>query len=718
MKKIFKVFRRDLRNIRKNPAALSVVIGLCIIPSLYAWINIKACWDPYVNTGNLPVAVVNNDKGAEINGKEINVGKEVINELKKNDAIGWQFVDSWQGNYGLNEGKYYAMIEIPSDFSEGLTSLTTGSPQKPDIIYKVNEKSNAIANKITNVAKNKVTDEIKSNFVDTVNKEAFDLLNQLGGKLETNKPEILNVRDTLQSANSSLKEIQDFVQKANGDSKSLSSYLSSVRNDLPKVTDQISNLQTTVEASKSLINSTQQTVNAVSNSFSSDVVTMQSTNQELQNLLSKLKELNNAMDTTKMVETLDKLLKLTDSLNKIIDNNIKSLEKINSLTPNDKIVNLINNLNNAKDLVNKEKDQLVDLKTALSNNLSKEDIAKAIDVTSKISNELSSTLINISNNFYNNGAPALNTIGNSLKGGLDTANSVLETTKIVVPQLNALTTFGIASSDVASQQADQITSKLNEFQDEISKLIEKTSGLTEENLNNIIDVMSKNPEEIASFISSPIKVKEEQVYDAGIFGVGLTPFYTTLAIWVGSLLLTSLLTAECEDFEDGTKLNLIQKHFGKMLLFLTISLIQTVIVVLGDIYILGVNPANMPLMFGFAIVSSIVFTVMIFTLVSLFGNIGKAIAIVIMVFQVAGAGGIYPIQTNPKIFEILQPLWPFTYSIDGFREAIAGPIWNSVSKDMKALGIFLLIFLLLCILKKPFHRLTEFVEHKFRESGL
>ncbi len=407
------------------------------------------------------------------------------------------------------------MIEIPSDFSEGLTSLITGSPQKPDIIYKVNEKSNAIANKITNVAKNKVTDEIKSNFVDTVNKEAFDILNQLGGKLETNKPEILKVRDTLQSANSSLKEIQDFVQKANGDSKSLSSYLSSVRNDLPKVTDQINNLQTTVEASKSLINSTQQTVNAVSNSFSSDVVTMQSTNQELQSLLSKLKELNNAMDTTKMVETVDKLVKLTDSLNKIIDNNLKALEKINSVIPNNKIGNLINKLNTAKDLVSKEREQLVALKTALSNNESKENIANAIESVSTISTETSSALINVSNTFYNDGAPTLNTIGNSLKGGLDTANSVLETTKVVVPQLNALTTFGIASSDVASQQADQVTSKLSEFQDAISQLIEKTSGLTEENLNNLIDLMSKNPEEIASFISSPITVKEEQVYDAG-----------------------------------------------------------------------------------------------------------------------------------------------------------------------------------------------------------
>ncbi|MGG5463277.1 YhgE/Pip family protein [Clostridium sp. B9] len=718
MKKIFKVFRRDLRNIRKNPAALSIVIGLCIIPSLYAWINIKACWDPYVNTGNLPVAVVNNDQGTEVNGEEVNVGKEIVDELKKNDAIGWQFVDSWQGNYGLNEGDYYAMIEIPADFSAGLTSLTTGNPKKPDIIYKVNEKTNAIATKITDVAKDEVTKEIKANFVDTVNKEAFDMLNKLGGKLESNKPEILQIRDTLESANSSLKEIQNFVQKANGDSESLSNYLNSVKNDLPKVTEQINNLQGTIEASKSLITSTQQTVSSVSNSFSNDVIQMQSMNQELQSLLSKLKELNNSMDTAKMIETVDKLISTTDSLNKIIATNIESLEKINSVKPNSSISNLIEMLKKSQSLIAQEKEQLVALKTALGNGESKENIAKAIESISNISNEMSSSLINVSNNFYSNGVPALNTIGSSLKGGLDTANSVLETTRVVVPQLNALATYGIASSDVASKQADQISGKLNEFQDEISKLIEKTSGLTEENLNNLIDLMKKNPDEIASFISSPVSVKQEEVYDAGIFGVGLTPFYTVLAIWVGSLLLTSLLTAECEDFEDGTKLNLLQKHFGKMLLFLSISLIQSIIIVLGDIYILGVNPVNMPLMFFFAILSSIVFTVIIFTLVSVFGNIGKAIAIVIMVFQVAGAGGIYPIQTNPKIFEVLQPLWPFTYAIDGFREAIAGPMWDAVNKDIKALGIFFIVFLLGCVLKKPFHKITEFAEHKFREAGL
>lgn len=718
MKKIFKVFGRDLRRIRKNPAALAVVIGLCIIPSLYAWINIKACWDPYVNTGNLPVAIVNNDQGAVVEGEEVNVGNEIVDQLKQNDSIGWKFVDNWQGNYGLNEGEYYAMIEIPSDFSKGLTSLTTGNPQKPDIIYKVNEKTNAIATKITNVAKDEVTKEIKSKFVDTVNKEAFEMSNKLGGKLETNKPAILQIKDTLESANSSLKEIQGFVQKANTDSQSLSKYLNSVKNDLPKVTSQLNNLQSTMESSKTLINSTQQTVNSVSSSFSNDVITVQSMNNELQSLLTKLSQLNEAMDTTKMIETVNQLITTTDSLSQILSTSVESLEKVNAVKPNASIASLINMIKKTQDMVVAEKTQLEALKTAISNGNSKEDIQKSIDSVSTISNEMSSSLVNISNSYYSNGVPALNSIGNSLKGGLDTANSVLETTKIIVPQLNALATYGIASSDVASQQASQISGKLNEFQDEISELLEKTSGLTEKNLNNIIDLMKKNPDEMASFISSPVQVKQEEVYDAGIFGVGLTPFYTVLAIWVGSLLLTSLLTAECDDFEDGTKLNLLQKHFGKMLLFLLISLIQSIIIVLGDIHILGVNPVDMWLMFSFGIISSIVFTVMIFTLVSLFGNIGKAMAIVIMVFQVAGSGGIYPIQTNPKIFEILQPLWPFTYTIDGFREAIAGPMWDTVNKDLKALSIFFVVFLSLCVLKKPFHKITEFVDHKFRESGL
>ena len=152
MKNAIKVFKRDIKNLIKNPIALIIVTGLCFIPSLYAWINIKACWNPYENTSTVPIAIVNNDKGAKLDGKNINIGNGVIKELKKNKSIGWKFVNSKQGNAGVLDGTYYAMIEIPSNFSKDLTSVKTGKPIKPTIVYKVDTKSNPVAGKITEVA--------------------------------------------------------------------------------------------------------------------------------------------------------------------------------------------------------------------------------------------------------------------------------------------------------------------------------------------------------------------------------------------------------------------------------------------------------------------------------------------------------------------------------------------------------------------------------------
>ncbi len=223
---------------------------------------------------------------------------------------------------------------------------------------------------------------------------------------------------------------------------------------------------------------------------------------------------------------------------------------------------------------------------------------------------------------------------------------------------------------------------------------------------------------MASFISSPINIKEEEIYNTGIFGVGLTPFYTVLAIWVGVLLMSSLISVEAEEFEGEKKLTHLQVYFGKLLLFLSIAIIQGVIVTLGDVFILGIKPASMGLLMVFTIVTAITFTFIIYTLVSIFGNLGKAIAVVIMVFQIAGAGGIYPIQTNPKIFGVLQPLWPFTYAIAGFREAIAGPVRAAVIKNLGALFIFSIGSLLLVVLKKPLHKVTEYMNDKFIETGL
>ncbi|GAA0070104.1 YhgE/Pip domain-containing protein [Clostridium sardiniense] len=719
MKKIFKVFKRDIKNIIKNPAAIIIITGLSFIPSLYAWVNIKACWNPYVNTGSIPVAVVNEDTGATINGESVNVGNKIVDQLKKNKDIGWQFVGDWQGNYGLNEGNYYALIEIPQNFSSDLVSLSTKDPKKPDIIYKANEKVNAIATKITSVAKSHLTQEIKSNFIDTVNKEAFKYLNKFGDEIKKNKPQILELKTSLDQAQNNLDKISNQLNTSTGDISDIQKYLGEAKNQLPTVTNSINSLQGMVQGSKDLITNTQLSTQNLSNGMKNDLLQIQMINDKYNELLNKLGDINNnPVDVIALDKTIDQMQSTLDTLNKTIESNKQTLEDVNKTSKDDKIQKQIDILNALQGTIAQDKSTLTSLKGLIDSGKITDGADKLLKTLDNLSTSFSSNLTSSSNTFYNSTLPALNAIGSNLSQGATNANNVLEGSKVVIPQLNALANFGIASGDVASSQISNVSSKLTEFRSKLNSVQNETKDITSSSLDEAIKMMEKSPDEMASFMSSPIEVKTVEVYDTGIFGVALTPFYTVLGIWVGILLMLALLTTECEDFEDGEKISVMQKHFGKLLLFLTVGIIQTVIVLAGDIGILGVRPENTLLFFGMGLLSCIVFTMIIFTLVSLFGNIGKAIAVVIMVFQIAGAGGIYPIQTNPKIFEVLEPLWPFTYAIDGFREAIAGPIWSNTIHDIKMLSLFGVIFFILGVVKKNIYKVTMFMEHKFKESGL
>ncbi|ODA42904.1 YhgE/Pip domain-containing protein [Desulfosporosinus sp. BG] len=720
MKKVFGVFLQDLKSISKSKAAILIVIGLCILPSLYAWINIKASWNPYANTGNLPIAVANNDEGVAYNGQEINVGKQIIEELKQNKDIAWIFIDSWQGNYGLNEGKYYALIEIPNDFSRKIVSLTTENPNKPDIIYRVNEKLNAIASKITNAATLELADKVKSNFLAVVTKEILKTLNPVGGTLQSDKAKILDLRDTVTQASNNIEDIQGFIAKANSNSKALQSYLYSVKNTLPKLNEQINSLQNAAEANKSLILATKQSFNTTESNINNDLIQLQAINQQSQTLLSALKSMSAASSTSDLVSIINQMSDPLSSAANLIDVDIKSLELLNQSHPNNAFTQLISLLDDLKGLITAEETKVNGLKALLDNGASREAIGSAIDQISALNNQVSDDLSRIFNNFYAVSSNVLNNLSNNLTEGMNNSDAILESTRVIIPQLNALANYGIAGSKLSVSEANDLATKLSALQNELNEVSVKLQNLNQENLDEIIKLMEMNPDQVADFLSSPINVKEIDIYNMGIFGVGLTPFYTVLAIWVGGLLLSSLLSVEHTALADvrNQKLTIMQAHYGKMLLFLVISIIQAIIVTLGDKYILGVNPANMLLMMGFAILSGICFTTIIFTFVSIFGNVGKAIVVVIMVFQIAGSGGIYPIQTNPRIFGILEPLWPFTYAIGGFREAIAGPNWSNVLRYSGALLLFICVFLFLAVLKKPFHKVTAYMEHKFKESGL
>lgn len=717
---IFGIYKRDLKSIIKNKVALAVIIGLCIVPSLYAWVNIYAAWDPYANTGNVPVAIVNDDDGTVLNGKQINAGKNVVKELKKNDNIDWKFLEKEDAEDGLESGKYYAMIEIPENFTEGLITLLSTDPEKPTMVYKSNEKLNAIANKITSAAKSTLTSEIKENFVATVNKTSLEILNDLGYKIEKNKSEILQIKTTLDEAKGDIERIKGNIDEANVNSSSFEEYLKDLQSNLPLISSSISNLKEVAESGKIITISTQNTLNSIVTTLNNDMTKIKTLDSSISDKLTNIKTLVNStnIDKDAIIATIDEIEKVNTAITAKIDANIKFLEAINNIKPGS-TTTLIEKLNNIKSnlISSSELKNLRDLINEGSSN--KDVINNNIEKLIEISNVVSNNILDSSNNLYNTVIPVINNTSTNLSGTLDKVNSLLSNIEGIVPKLDALSTFAIDTSAATKSKTGELSDKIGNFQEELDKLVEKSSILTEDNIDNLLDLMNKNPDVISSILSSPIEVDEEEIYSAGIFGVGLAPFYTALAIWVGILLACAILNMKCEEhFAEEHDVTPIQEHFGKMLLILTIGIIQALIVSLGDIIILGIKPESFMLFIGTALLIAITFTMVIYGVISIFGNVGKAIAVIIMVFQIAGAGGIYPIETNPHIFAVLKPLWPFTYAMNMYREAIAGPYFDGVMYNLKAMIIFIVVFLGLSVLKKPFKKLSEGMSEKFEETGL
>lgn len=720
VRNIFGIYKRDINNIIKNKVALAVIIGLCIVPSLYAWVNIYAAWDPYANTGNVPVAIVNDDNGTVLNGNQINAGKNVVKELKNNDNIDWKFLDKEDAEEGLESGKYYAMIEIPEDFTAGLLTLLSTDPEKPAIVYKSNEKLNAIANKITSAAETTLTTEIKSTFVGTVNKTSLEILNDLGYNIEKNKSEILQIKTTLDEAKGDIERIKGNIDEANVNSSSFEEYLKDLQNNLPLISSSVSSLKEVAESSRIITFSTQNTLNSIVTTLNNDMTNVKTLDSSISDKLNNIKTLVNSttIDKDAILAIIDDIEKTNESITAKIDANIKFLEAINNIKPGSTTV-LIDKLNNIKSSLISSS-ELENLRVIINSDSSnKEVINNNIEKLIQISNTVSKNILDSSNNLYNTVIPVINSTSNNLSGTLDKVNSLLSNIEGIVPKLDALSTFAIDTSSATKSKTSELSNKIGSFQVELDKLVDKSSVLTEDNINSLLDLMNKNPDVISSILSSPIEVQEEEIYNASTFGVGLTPFYTSIAIWVGILLACAILNLKTEEhFAEECDVTPIQEHFGKMLLILTIGIIQALIVSLGDIIILGIKPENFMLFIGTALLVAVTFTMVIYGLVSVFGNIGKAIAVIIMVFAIAGTGGLYPIETNPHIFAVLKPLWPFTYAINMYREAIAGPYWDGVMYNFKAMIIFIIAFLCLVILKKPMRIVSEGMSEKFEETGL
>ena len=214
IKNTINLYLLDWKRIFKNPVATLLIIAIMIIPSLYAWFNIKALWDPYGNTGELPIAVYSADKPAEFEGQEVAIGKEVLKSLHENKDLGWQFVDSKKElEDGVRSGEYYAGIYLPENFSEDLLSFTSGDIKKPEIEYTVNEKINAIAPKITDKGASTIQSQISSEFIRTASETLLKVFNEIGYDIDANLVSINKVKSMILSTDENLDTIDGYTQQ-------------------------------------------------------------------------------------------------------------------------------------------------------------------------------------------------------------------------------------------------------------------------------------------------------------------------------------------------------------------------------------------------------------------------------------------------------------------------------------------------------------------------
>ena len=690
MKNIIEIFKNDIREIFRKARTWIVIIGLILLPSMYAWPNILSAWDPYGHTNNIKVAVVTEDSGAEVSGQKVNLGENLVEGLKNNKNLDWQFVSNKQeAEEGVRIGDYYASIVIPKNFSEDLTSVSRGFPKKATIEYTVNEKINAISPKITNSGASAIANNISKSFVEIANGVIFEKLHEAGIKFEQNLPSIEKMKEEIFKLNDNFSNYENVVSELIGKTEQGQKILNTIQQTLPdidrfatnsimladKADITINNIQSFNEKLLPLISNHLKVVEDVSGEANSLAQKIQSKPDNVEEIKEKLKLLNTRLEAAE--ERLRVVKNIFEYLNELSGENIlqNQLNKINTLE---------NDLTKVKEVNNKIYTN-IDNYDEIADDIKKD----FVDRTKRI-NEIST---NIDNRLNDDIAPLVAKVLTKADININEISKLIIGAQNELPEVEAK----ILSTEVKIQRAH---AKLITIQKELPEAKGKIKKLTEEikkaeagtNTNMLFNLLKVDYKQQAEFFANPVQLSENKLYHIKNYGSAMTPFYTVLSIWVGALLMSSLLTTKVED-EEG-KYKPCEKYFGRWILFLVISLFQTLVITLGDMYILGTQAVSPYRFVFYGLLISALFSSIIYTIVHLLGNVGKAICIILLVLQLGSSGGTFPIQMTSSFFQALYPKVPFTYSIGLLREAVGGVYIPAAQRDMKILLIGIVITLI------------------------
>ena len=710
MKNICKIFLSDFKRLSRNVVAVVVIMGLTIIPSLYAWFNIFSNWDPYGEsaTSNMKIAVVSEDEGYSIEGLKINVGDSVIEALKTNTTIGWVFVDTEEEAInGAYAGDYYAALVIPSDFTGTLLSFLNGEIEHPQIFYYENEKKNAIAPKITSKAQKTVQEQVNATFVSTLAEALIKISGSISG-LELDGNALSNVVvDNLKELSGDLQMYVNILNSFVCITSSASSLIDTTQTVLP-------NLNKVIENGESTVNTMQSSLIAASGNADS-IAQMVTYSFEL---------LQGSLDD--VIRMIDAGMANSGSVNNGVANSISSAQAIipylNQIFDsavsgwnNENTASQVEAIQNQLDIVAADLDRLAVASIEGTNNVT--------ELEAKIKNELivcKQQIAALKDNFEYNVRPKLNETVRSVQNSLVAAESILYGVDADFSDVSKALEGYAATVKQGNATISSSADGARELLEGLGTVISEIEALqADEQYQKILEMIKTEPELIGNFISSPVNLDTVEVYPIENYGSAMAPFYTILALWVGALILVAVIHVKVEPEDGITNVKQYQRYFGRYITFFLIGQAQVLITVLGNLFYVKIQ-CHEPVLFWLAAsVSSFAFTLFIYSLTVAFGNVGEAIAVIVMVIQVAGAGCTFPIEVLPNVFRSIYKYLPFQFGMNAMKETIGGLYSFDYWKYIGMYGFVIVLSLIIGLgLEIPFRKLNHIIEESKQKSDV
>lgn len=723
MKNIWQIFKRDVWRIKNNVIALIVIMGLTVVPCLYAWFNIAASWDPYKNTGNLKVAVASVDKGYEgsLIPIDINIGDRVLSTLHENDQMEWVFTNKDAAVEGVKSGDYYAAIVIPENFSNDMMSLFSEDIEKPQITYYSNAKENAIAPKVTEKGASAIQNQINQVFIETVSDTGLTVMQSVINMTDEEDTGSLvsNLLRNLRNISGSLDASSETLRSFSGMTSSIQQLTSSTGDFLDYVKKQSSDGSGTLSGMQKTVTDIRDTINGTTDSINKLLDSSKGYYEEISKLLDSAFE-TQAGDARAVADTLDTVAARVDktisSYTEVRDSIAalgESNPELSALT--EPIVAKLNaSIATQTELSESLKSTAESLRTSAT------DVVTAKKELDKLIDESVDGIDSVKKDYEDNVKSILNKLSASLKSAGSDISDLLRQLDKSVDGIRELTDS--ATSDlVAIQNAlDNSGALLDRASSKVSGMITKLEQMQQSgDFSELRLLLSENREALSQFLAAPVSLKTHKVYEIENYGSAMAPFYSTLSIWIGGIVLVAMMSVTVSDstLEGLSGVKNSHLYFGRYILFFIMGLMQSTLIGLGDLLFLGIQCRH-PFLFMLACwFSSIVYVNIIYTLTVSFGDIGKAISVILLVIQVAGTGGTFPIEVAPTFFRVIYPLLPFTHSMAAMRETVGGMYGMDYWADLIKLSVFLILSLIVgLVLRKPIIRLNDKFSEKLEET--